>query len=61
VDAIAWPSGALLGAVVRGQDVLMAHHDLVLKSEDHLILFVTEIKTLRKIEKLLQVSASFFG
>jgi trk system potassium uptake protein TrkA len=50
-----------LGAVVRGQEVLMAHHDMVLESEDHLILFVTEIKTLRKIEKLLQVSASFFG
>ena len=61
VDAIAWPSGALLGAVVRGQEVLMAHHDLVLESEDHLILFVTEIKTVQKIEKLLQVSASFFG
>ena len=61
VDAIAWPSGALLGAVVRGQEVLMAHHDLVLASEDHLILFVTEIKTLQKIEKLLQVNASFFG
>ena len=61
VDAIAWPSGALLGAVVRGQEVLMAHHDLVLESEDHLIVFVTEIKTVQKIEKLLQVSASFFG
>jgi trk system potassium uptake protein TrkA len=61
VDAIAWPAGALLGAVVRGQDVLMAHHDLVLESEDHLIVFVTEIKTVQKIEKLLQVNASFFG
>ena len=61
VDAIAWPTGALLGAVVRGQEVLMAHHDLVLASEDHLIVFVTEIKTVQKIEKLLQVSASFFG
>jgi trk system potassium uptake protein TrkA len=39
----------------------MAHHDLVLESEDHLIVFVTEIKTVQKIEKLLQVSASFFG
>jgi trk system potassium uptake protein TrkA len=61
VDAIEWPVGALLGAVVRGQEVLMAHHDLVLQSEDHLILFVTEKKMVRKIEQLLQVSASFFG
>ena len=61
VDAIAWPTGALLGAVVRGQEVLMAHHDLVLESEDHLIVFVTEIKTVQKIEKLLQVNVSFFG
>jgi trk system potassium uptake protein TrkA len=61
VDAITWPVGALLGAVVRGQEVLMAHHDLVLETEDHLILFVTGENTVRKIEKLLQVSASFFG
>jgi trk system potassium uptake protein TrkA len=61
VDAIQWPTGALLGAVVRGQEVLMAHHDLVLETEDHLILFVNDINTVRKIEKLLQVSASFFG
>ena len=61
VDAIEWPAGALLGAVVRGQEVLMAHHDLVLESEDHLILFVAEKNTVRKIEKLLQVNASFFG
>jgi trk system potassium uptake protein TrkA len=61
VDAIDWPAGALLGAVVRGQEVLMAHHDLVLQSEDHLILFVTEKRMVRKIEQLLQVSASFFG
>ncbi len=61
VGAIEWPAGALLGAVVRGQEVLMAHHDLVLQSEDHLILFVTDKRTVRKIERLLQVSASFFG
>lgn len=61
VDAIQWPTGALLGAVVRGQEVLMAHHDLVLETEDHLILFVNDINTVQKIEKRLQVSASFFG
>ena len=38
----------------------MAHHDLEIQGEDHLIVFVTNRKTIPKVEKLFQVSAGFF-
>lgn len=59
VDEIDWPAGALLGAVVRNKIVFMAHHDLLLESEDHLIIFVTDKKIIKSIEKLLQVRINF--
>ena len=37
----------------------MAHHDTVVQAEDHLIVFVTNKKTLPKVEKLFQVGVGF--
>jgi trk system potassium uptake protein TrkA len=58
------PDGAMVGALLRGEgeqaEVLMAHHDVVIESEDHLIVFVTNRKIIPKVEKLFQVSAGFF-
>ena len=59
VDEINWPSGALLGAIVRQEKVLMAHHDEVIHAEDHLVIFVTDKKIIPRVERLLQVSGLF--
>jgi trk system potassium uptake protein TrkA len=59
VDEIDLPPGSAIGAVVRGSDVIMAHHDTVIRAEDHVIVFVTDKKTLPRVEKLFQVSAGF--
>jgi trk system potassium uptake protein len=59
VDEIDLPPGSTIGAVVRGSDVIMAHHDTVIRAEDHVIVFVTDKKTLPRVEKLFQVSAGF--
>jgi trk system potassium uptake protein TrkA len=59
VQEIDLPAGATLGAVVRGGEVLMAHHDTRIEAEDHVILFVTDKKTLPRVEKLFQVGARF--
>jgi trk system potassium uptake protein TrkA len=45
--------------VVRGDEVLMAHHDTRIEPEDHVIVFVADKKTLPRVEKLFQVSAGF--
>ncbi len=59
VEEIELPAGTTIGAVVRGDKVLMAHHDTVLQPEDHVIVFVTDKKTLPKVEKLFQVGVGF--
>ena len=59
VGDIALPAGARIGAVVRGEEVLMAHHDTEIRVDDHVIVFVTDKKTLPQVEKLFQVSARF--
>jgi trk system potassium uptake protein TrkA len=51
--------GATIGAIVRGTEVIMPHHDTEVRAEDHVIVFVTDKKMLSKIEKLFQVGVGF--
>jgi trk system potassium uptake protein TrkA len=64
IEDIELPEGARFGAVVRGEgrhcEVLMPHHDLVIEEGDHVIIFLTSKRLLRTVEKLFQVSATFF-
>jgi trk system potassium uptake protein TrkA len=59
VDEIDLPPGTTIGAVVRGQEVIMAHHDTLIRAGDHVIVFVSDKKLLPRVEKLFQVSAGF--
>ncbi len=53
------PPGATISAIVRGDEVLMAHHDTVIEADDHVILFMTERKQIKKVERLFQVGVTF--
>lgn len=59
IDEIKLPEGTTIGAIVRGEDVIMAHHDTVIESEDHVILFLVDKKRVTEVEHLFQVSATF--
>jgi trk system potassium uptake protein TrkA len=59
VEDITLPQGTTLGAVVRGEDVIIAHHDTTIQADDHLILFLTDRRHIEAVEKLFQGSASF--
>ncbi len=59
IEDIALPEGTTLGAVVRGEDVIIAHHDTTVQADDHLILFLTDRRHIDAVEKLFQGSASF--
>lgn len=39
--------------------VIIAHHDTVIESEDHVIIFVINRKMIREVERLFQVSVGF--
>lgn len=60
IDEIDLPVGATIGAVVRGVQVIMGHHDLVIEAEDHAIVFVVNKKIVSKVERLFQVNVGFF-
>ena len=59
IEEIELPPGATIGAIVRGEQVSMVHHDTVIEPEDHVILFVANKKSLPKVEKLFQVGVGF--
>ena len=52
VEQITLPEGTSIGAIVRGDDVMMAHHDTVVQSDDHVILFLSDRRHLEAVERL---------
>ena len=54
------PEGTTFGAVVRGKDVMMARDDIVIEDGVHLIVFLADKTTLRRVEKLFQVGLGYF-
>ncbi len=59
VEEIKLPPGANIGAIVRGDEVVIAHHDTVIEAEDHVILFLVDKRRVREVEKLFQVRVTF--
>jgi trk system potassium uptake protein TrkA len=57
IDAIALPEGTTIGAIVRGDDVIMAHHDTVIEAGDHVILFLTDRRHVEDVGRLFQAGA----
>tara|TARA_R110000850_G_scaffold85460_2_gene183795 strand:+ start:8928 stop:10301 length:1374 start_codon:yes stop_codon:yes gene_type:complete len=59
LEDIPLPKGTTIGAIVRGDEVLMAHHDTVVQAEDHVIMFIVDRKYTKDVEKLFQVGFAF--
>ena len=60
IEDIDLPEGTTIGAIVRNDEVLIAHDDTVVESGDHVILFLVDRKKIREVERLFQVGFSFF-
>ena len=72
IEELDLPRGAQIGALVRGlerdlddatplePEVIMAHHDTVIQSNDHVIVFLPRKRMVRDVERLFQVGATFF-
>jgi trk system potassium uptake protein TrkA len=59
IEDIDLPRGCRIVAIVRKEEVIMAHHDSVIETDDHVILFVTDRRKIENVEKLFQVGVSF--
>lgn len=53
------PRGTTIGAIVRQEEVLIAKPDLMIESDDHVIMFLSDKNKVREIERMFQVSATF--
>jgi trk system potassium uptake protein TrkA len=60
IRSIKLPPGVTIGAIVRGNQVLIAHSNTLIHEEDHVILFLVNKRYISDIEKLFQVSAIYF-
>jgi trk system potassium uptake protein TrkA len=55
VEEIPLPEGATIAAIVRGDEVLIAHHDTIVHRDDHVILFLTDRRHVDAVERLFDV------
>ena len=59
IEDIKLPQGTTIGAIVRGEEVIIVHHDTVVQAEDHVILFLVDKKRISEVERLFQVGVTF--
>ncbi len=60
VKAIKLPKGVTVGAIVRGDAVIVEYENVVVETDDHLILFLTDKQRISDVERLFQVGLTFF-
>jgi trk system potassium uptake protein TrkA len=61
IQDIKLPPGTTIGAIVREDEVIIAHSDTTIQANDHVVLFLVDKKFINDVEKLFQPSALFFG
>ena len=59
VEEIKLPPGTTIGAVVRGEEVIIAHHDTIIEADDHVIMFLVDKCHIIEVERLFQVGVTF--
>jgi len=59
IEDVELPKGSAIVALVRNDQVMIAHHDTVIETDDHVILFMTDRRKIEQIEALFQVGVSF--
>lgn len=59
IQEVKFPPSTRVCSIVRGNEVIAPHHDTVIHSEDHLILFVVDKRDIPVIERLFQVGITF--
>jgi trk system potassium uptake protein TrkA len=59
LSQVKFPKGAIVGAIVRGEETIIPRGDNMIKPHDHLILFALK-DSIPKIEKLFTVKLEYF-
>jgi trk system potassium uptake protein TrkA len=54
IGDINMPNGAAIVALVRGEKVVIAHHDTMIETEDHVIVFLADRRQIEAVQRLFQ-------
>ena len=60
LSEIRLPEGATIGAILRQDQLVPLDDEVMVEEYDHIIIFVIDKKRIPEVEKLFQVSATFF-
>jgi len=60
IGEIDLPEGTNIGAILRNEEVIIAHDDIVVESGDHVVLFLIDKRRIPDVERLFQVGITFF-
>jgi len=53
------PPGATIGAIVRNDEVIMPHQEIVIEENDHVVLFLADKRYVSAVEKMFQVGVGY--
>jgi trk system potassium uptake protein TrkA len=59
LEELELPSAATIGGIVRGDKLLIAHHDVIIEPDDHVILFLMDKRQLPQVEALFRADATW--
>lgn len=59
IDQIPLPPGATINVIIRNDKVMEAHHDTVVRTDDHVILFLTDRRQVEQVARLFQLPGRF--
>jgi trk system potassium uptake protein len=60
IDELRLPEGTSIGAIVREREVIVPHHDTVVRAGDHVILFLTDRDRVKAVQRLFRPGPRFF-
>ena len=60
IGNLVMPTGTTVAALVRDSEVIIAHHDVIIKNDDHVIVVVINKNKTKAVEKLFAADASLF-
>ncbi|NQZ48659.1 MAG: Trk system potassium transporter TrkA [Moritella sp.] len=59
IGSLKLPAGTTIGAIVRNDEVLIAHDKTVIEQDDHVVMFLVDKQFIPDVEKLFQPSPFF--
>ncbi|CAA2930274.1 Trk system potassium transporter TrkA [Arsenophonus endosymbiont of Bemisia tabaci] len=59
ISEIKLPTGTIIGAIVRDDEVIIANSYHIIEQDDHIIMFITDKKHVPEVEKIFQPSPFF--